>query len=76
MNHWTRNFLQMAVLYRFMTVWTKALSNVFQLRSLSGTGPDAIPGRNSSSSLPPFFVPGRFAVFCLPSRRWAVAQGV
>jgi hypothetical protein len=45
-------------------------SNGFSLRSLQALqGQIATLGRLSSSSLPPFFVPGRFAVFCIS--RWA-----
>ncbi|HMN91967.1 MAG TPA: hypothetical protein PKC60_01940 [Hydrogenophaga sp.] len=39
------------------------LAKVFELRSLPGVFLDAIPRRFSSSSLPPLFVSGRFAVF-------------
>jgi hypothetical protein len=43
-------------------------SNGFSLRSLQVfKGLTATPGR-LSSSLPPFFAPGRFAVFCLSGR--------
>lgn len=42
----------------------------FPLRSPSGPhGLTAIPGRFSSSSLPPLFVSGRFAAFCTPTHR-------
>lgn len=40
--------------------------NSFCLRSLLGLlAPAEISGRVSSSSLPPLFVPGRFAGFCI-----------
>lgn len=40
----------------------------FALRSLSGPcGQTEIPRRFSSSSLPPSFVSGRFAGFCIPT---------
>jgi hypothetical protein len=43
--------------------------NVFSLRSLQALqGLTAILGRFSSSSLPPSFAPGRFAVFCISKR--------
>lgn len=43
-------------------------SNGFSLRSLQALkGLTATLGR-FSSSLPPFFAPGRFAVFCLSGR--------
>lgn len=35
--------------------------SVFELRSRAGMCQSAIPGRFFSSSLPPLFVPGRFA---------------
>ncbi len=76
MNNLMRNFLRIQVLHSHMTVWMKALSTSFQLRSLSGASPTEIPGRYSSSSLPPFFVTGRFAVFCFPARRMVMVQGV
>ena len=38
---------------------------VFALRSLSPIVADAIPRRFSSSSLPPSFASGRFAVLCM-----------
>ncbi len=38
-------------------------AQVFELRSLPGASPVEIPRRFSSSSLPPLFVSGRFAVF-------------
>lgn len=50
-------------------------AQVFELRSLPGVHPDAIPRRFSSSSLPPLFVSGRFAVFFYIGGRQA-AQGV
>lgn len=50
-------------------------AQVFELRSLPGASPDAIPRRFSSSSLPPLFVSGRFAVFFYTGGR-QVAQGV
>lgn len=41
-------------------------NNVFVLRSLQAfRGLTEIPGRFSSSSLPPSFASGRFAVFCI-----------
>ena len=44
-------------------------SNGFSLRSLQTLkGLTATPGRYFSSSLPLFFAPGRFAVFCLSGR--------
>ncbi len=39
---------------------------VFALRSLPSIVADAIPRRFSSSSLPPSFASGRFAVLCIP----------
>lgn len=50
-------------------------AQVFELRSLPGVSPDAIPRRFSSSSLPPLFVSGRFAVFFYTGDQ-RVAQGV
>jgi hypothetical protein len=42
---------------------------VYALRSLPPTTAVAIPRRFSSSSLPPSFASGRFAVLCFSSRR-------
>lgn len=50
-------------------------AQVFELRSLPGANPDAIPRRFSSSSLPPLFVSGRFAVFSYTGGQ-QVAPGV
>lgn len=45
------------------------ITNVFVLRSLQAfRGLTEIPGRFSSSSLPPSFASGRFAVFCISGR--------
>ncbi len=47
-----------------------------ELRSLTApTGRSAIPRRFSSSSLPPLFVSGRFAVLSYSGHRSAVALG-
>ncbi len=48
----------------------------FALRSLLSTRADAILRRFSSSSLPPSFVSGRFAGFCLPAHRAITVAGV
>jgi hypothetical protein len=42
---------------------------VFALRSLPPFAADEIPRRFSSSSLPPSFASGRFAVLCIPPHR-------
>lgn len=47
-----------------MSVWSGI--PVFALRSLLPIVADAIPRRFSSSSLPPSFASGRFAVLCIP----------
>lgn len=52
------------------------LAKVFELRSLPGVFLDAIPRRFSSSSLPPLFVSGRFAVIFYTDGRQQSAQGV
>ena len=44
-------------------------SGLFELRSLPPVAVDEIPRRFSSSSLPPSFASGRFAVFCFPLPR-------
>lgn len=44
-------------------------AQVFALRSLPPIAADEIPRRFSSSSLPPSFASGRFAVLCIPSQR-------
>ncbi|MEY4979171.1 MAG: hypothetical protein RLZZ352_1441 [Pseudomonadota bacterium] len=48
----------------------------FELRSLPGVCLDEILRRLSSSSLPPLFVLGRFAVFFTPNTTPARAMGV
>ena len=62
-----RNFFRRLPLNIFTTV-PMVLSGipVFALRSLLPIVADAIPRRFSSSSLPPSFASGRFAVLCLP----------
>jgi hypothetical protein len=64
MAHIQRNFFKRPLLTCF-NVWAKTANicaqPVFALRSLPGVCLDAIPRRFSSSSLPPLFVPGRFA---------------
>lgn len=66
MNPMERNFFKPPVLTS-MTQVVQALNArhqmFFALRSLPGVCLDAIPGRFSSSSLPPLFVLGRFAGF-------------
>jgi hypothetical protein len=46
---------------------------VFALRSLLPIVAVAIPRRFSSSSLPPSFASGRFAVLCIPGPGFATA---
>jgi len=74
-----RNFLTRPVLSA-STGGVKGLAQalqvqVFELRRLPGLILDAIPRRFSSSSLPPLFVSGRFAVFSYTGGQQA-ASGV
>lgn len=66
----SRNFLHPSALYAYSTGFTQArfFHTVFVLRSLLSLVADAIPRRNSSS-LPHFFVSGRFAGFYFPAHR-------
>lgn len=78
MSHPARNFLtgprlHVGVVARRPTCGSHPL---FALRSLPSLWADAIPGRYSSSSLPPSFVSGRFAGLCLPAQRAFTAAGV
>jgi hypothetical protein len=65
MTNLPRNFPALAAVYIF-TVF--ALRSLQVFRTLT-----EIPGRFSSSSLPPSFASGRFAVFCFPGQ---TARGV
>ena len=69
-----RNFFRRHPLNIFTTA-PMALSGspVFALRSLPPIVADAIPRRFSSSSLPPSFASGRFAVLCIPGPGGATA---
>ena len=72
--HTLGNFLFRARLTRSGWVWALYTSIRFPLRSLPGLeGLAEIPGRFSSSSLPPLFVSGRFAAFSFLSPRPAAA---
>lgn len=71
-----RNFFRSPALHAHKAALKKVLPPSFQSRSLPGVSPVAIPGRYSSSSLPPFFVSGRFAIFCLPAQVVVSGQGV
>lgn len=64
-DHRLRNFLGMVALQSALaTLATASQAMVSALRSLPAPkGPDAIPRRISSSSLPPSFASGRFAGF-------------
>lgn len=66
-----RNFLQQPRINPVVTVPLMVLSDrlVFALRSLPPIAADEIPRRFSSSSLPPSFASGRFAVFSFPPLR-------
>ena len=61
-----RNFFRRPPL-NILTTMPMVLSGipVFALRSLPPIVADAIPRRFSSSSLPPSFASGRFAVLCM-----------
>ena len=71
MRHPPRNFLRETSLNAHKRMSMKTfIETVFALRSLPvPKGLVAIPRRFSSSSLPPSFVSGRFAGFCLPAHR-------
>lgn len=77
MSHLPRNFSAVPRLHTAMTAPGFALSSTafFALRSLLPSVVDAIPRRNSSSSLPPSFVSGRFAGFCFPAPRALTGAG-
>lgn len=65
-----RNFRPHEPFSRGMSAEREHTDTRFPLRSPSGPhGLTAIPGRFSSSSLPPLFVSGRFAAFCTPTHR-------
>ena len=70
----TRNFFRRPSLNTITTA-PMVLSGipVFALRSLLPIVADAIPRRFSSSSLPPSFASGRFAVLCIPGPGCATA---
>ncbi len=77
LNIW-RNFLHPAALHVGMGGEPVGSHPLFsELRSLTApTGRSAIPRRFSSSSLPPLFVSGRFAVLSSSGHRTAAAPGV
>ena len=77
LNIW-RNFLHRAALHAVMGGKPVGSHPLFsELRSLTAhPGRSAIPRRFSSSSLPPLFVSGRFAVFSSSGHRAAAAPGV
>ena len=76
LNIW-RNFLHRAALHAVMGGKPVGSHPLFsELRSLTAhPGRSAIPRRFSSSSLPPLFVSGRFAVLSSSGRRLASAIG-
>lgn len=76
LNIW-RNFLHRAALHAVMGGEPVGSHPPFaELRSLTAhPGRSAIPRRFSSSSLPPLFVSGRFAVLSSSGRRLASAIG-